>query len=128
MRYFYDADGDESEEHDDDPERARAERAAALDEDDAHDRGDTDDEGDLDDDADDDLDDAFPRGDGTADTAAVVSCPYCGELNDVAVDPGSGSAQAYIEDCQVCCRPWRVTVTYDSEGRASAYVEAADDL
>ena len=74
-----------------------------------------------------DLDEEFPLGDGTADTSAVVHCPYCGEANDIALDPGSGAAQEYVEDCQVCCRPWRVRVSYDAEGAGWVSVEAADE-
>jgi len=74
-----------------------------------------------------DLDADFPLGDGTADTTAVVHCPYCGEPNDIALDPGSGASQEYVEDCQVCCRPWRVRVTYDAEGAGWVDVEAADE-
>jgi hypothetical protein len=66
-----------------------------------------------------DLDRDFPLGDGTADTAGVVMCPYCGEENSVALDPGSGAAQDYVEDCQVCCQPWRVSVQYHEDGSAS---------
>ncbi|MFL5577280.1 MAG: CPXCG motif-containing cysteine-rich protein [Gemmatimonadaceae bacterium] len=73
------------------------------------------------------LDEEFALGDGTADTTADVRCPYCGEANEVAVDPGSGAAQEYVEDCQVCCRPWRVVVSYDGAGAAHVYVEATDD-
>ena len=47
----------------------------------------------------------FPLGDGTAETEAIVYCPHCGEPNEVALDPGSGDDQEYVEDCQVCCRP-----------------------
>lgn len=73
------------------------------------------------------LDEAFPLGDGTADTGAVVHCPYCGEPNDIALDPGSGPTQRYVEDCQVCCRPWEVRVRYGADGSAEVWVEAADD-
>ncbi len=73
------------------------------------------------------LDAAFPLGDGTADTSATVLCPYCWEPSEIALDPGSGSAQEYVEDCPVCCRPWTVRVEYDGEGRAHAEAEAADD-
>jgi len=69
----------------------------------------------------------FPLGDGTADTEARVRCPYCGEVNEIAVDPGSGASQDYVEDCQVCCRPWRVYVAYDATGAAHVHVEPADD-
>lgn len=36
-------------------------------------------------------------------------CPYCGEPIDLFVDTSAG-AQAYVEDCQVCCRPINVSV------------------
>jgi hypothetical protein len=35
--------------------------------------------------------------------------------------------QDYIEDCQVCCQPWRVMVTYHRDGHADVAVEKADD-
>jgi len=77
---------------------------------------------------DDDLDQEFPLGDGTVETGATVPCPYCGEINEIALDPGSGSRQEYIEDCQVCCRPWRVVVSYLPDGTAevSAEMEGQD--
>jgi hypothetical protein len=75
-----------------------------------------------------DLDEEFPLGDGTADVEAVVVCPYCGEPNDVGLDPGSGAEQEYVEDCQVCCRPWRVVVSYGPDGRAAVRVAADDEL
>jgi hypothetical protein len=75
----------------------------------------------------DNLDEEFPLGDGTADMAGMVVCPYCGEANEIALDPGSGSQQEYVEDCQVCCQPWRVSVRYRTDGGASVHVEAADD-
>ena len=61
---------------------------------------------------DDDLDDDFPLGDGTAETSTEVVCPYCSEAVEIAVDPGGGSFQQYVEDCEVCCNPWRVTVRF----------------
>lgn len=39
----------------------------------------------------------------------AASCPYCGEPVQLLVD-GSAGAQAYVEDCQVCCRPMVVDV------------------
>lgn len=91
-----------------------------------------DDEGDGADDRDEDpddveaLDEEFPLGDGVADTQAEVWCPYCGEPNEVALDPGGGGTQEYVEDCQVCCQPWRVFVSYQEDGSASVGVEPAD--
>ncbi len=75
---------------------------------------------------DDGLDEEFPLGDGTAETGASVRCPYCGEVNEIALDPGSGSQQEYVEDCQVCCRPWRVAVHYLSDGTAEVSIEVED--
>lgn len=73
------------------------------------------------------LDEDFPLGDGVADVAATVWCPYCGEPTEVAIDPGSGGAQEYIEDCAVCCRPWRVTVAYGADGSATVSAVASDE-
>jgi hypothetical protein len=75
---------------------------------------------------DDGLDEEFPLGDGTAETGASVRCPYCGEINEIALDPGSGSQQEYVEDCQVCCRPWRVAVHYLLDGTAEVSIEVED--
>lgn len=70
------------------------------------------------------LDDAFPLGDGTADTSAIVECPWCGEPVEIALDPGSGALQEYVEDCPVCCNPWVVLVRYLPDGGAEVRVEA----
>src|ERR1051325_100383 len=34
-----------------------------------------------------------------------------------------GTVQEYVEDCQVCCRPWRVTVRYAEDGTAEVFTE-----
>ena len=75
-----------------------------------------------------DLDRDFPLGDGTADVEGVVVCPYCGEANAIGLDPGSGEAQEYVEDCQVCCQPWLVHVRWSSTGAASVSADAQNDL
>lgn len=71
------------------------------------------------------LDDEFPLGDGTADTSTCVTCPYCSETVEISVDPGGGSVQRYVEDCEVCCNPWQVTVQFIN-GIASVEVSALD--
>jgi Cysteine-rich CPXCG len=76
---------------------------------------------------DDDLDAEFPLGDGTAETEALVVCPYCGEASEIALDASGGAFQEYEEDCQVCCRPWRVTVAYDEGGSAHVTAVPLDD-
>ena len=40
-------------------------------------------------------------------------CPSCGESIDVRVDPTGGSAQSYVEDCPVCCRPNVLSIRID---------------
>ena len=61
----------------------------------------------------------------TWDTEAEIACPYCGEDVTIGLDPGGGSIQAYVEDCQVCCQPCRVQVRYDPHGVAQVWVEPA---
>jgi hypothetical protein len=68
------------------------------------------------------LDEQFPLGDGVADTAAWVACPYCAAEVELLLDPGGGAVQHYVEDCEVCCRPWQLTVTWNEAG--SAFVDA----
>ena len=72
------------------------------------------------------LDAGFPLGDGVADVGGIIWCPYCGEANDVAVDPGGGAEQEYVEDCQVCCQPWLVHVRWDASGVAHLTASPAD--
>ena len=62
---------------------------------------------------------------GTWDAEAEVVCPYCGELVTIGLDPGGGRVQTYVEDCQVCCQPWHVTVRYDHDGGAVVEVDIA---
>lgn len=68
--------------------------------------------------------DALPP-DVTLDTEAEVACPYCGERVVISLDPGGGTTQEYVEDCQVCCQPWRVRLSYDESGAAEVRVEEA---
>ena len=73
------------------------------------------------------LDDDFPLGDGDASLEAAVICPYCSAPVEIALDPGSGSIQEYVEDCEVCCQPWTVNVSYGPTGEASVSVSALDE-
>jgi hypothetical protein len=43
----------------------------------------------FDDDDSGEIDEEFPLGDGIADIEATVSCPYCGEAVEIALDPGA---------------------------------------
>ena len=74
---------------------------------------------------DDEADDEAPED--MAEDTSEVSCPYCGEIVEIALDSGGGANQEYVEDCQVCCRPWKVKVKYSRDGIASVTVEADDE-
>ncbi len=38
-------------------------------------------------------------------TSTEVTCPFCGQTDELTVDLGGGQRQTYTEDCAVCCRP-----------------------
>jgi hypothetical protein len=38
-----------------------------------------------------------------------IPCPYCGESIEILVDC-TQDIQEYIEDCEVCCSPIRLTI------------------
>lgn len=75
-----------------------------------------------------DLDDEFPLGNGVADMTTDIACPYCGEIVELAIDPGGGTVQRYVEDCEVCCRPMQLTVSWDEQGVAHADAVTDDDV
>ena len=58
-------------------------------------------------------------------TEVEVTCPYCGEVVAISLDAGGGATQEYVEDCQVCCRPWQVYVSYGGGGEVEVRVEEA---
>ena len=60
------------------------------------------------------------------DTAADVTCPHCGETVSLSLDPASGRAQDYVEDCEVCCRSWRVRLWYDATGAAEVQLQPVE--
>lgn len=39
----------------------------------------------------------------------VVTCPYCGEDVEIYVEPDVRGV--FIQDCEICCNPWRVRVS-----------------
>ena len=55
-----------------------------------------------------------------------VSCPHCGESIEMSLDLAGGGAQEYVEDCEVCCRPWSVRVIVDAQGQSTVSVSALD--
>jgi hypothetical protein len=40
-------------------------------------------------------------------------CAGCGEWNETQVDSSAGTTQTYVEDCQVCCKPNVLRITWD---------------
>jgi len=65
--------------------------------------------------------------DASLDDSYSVSCPYCAEENELTVDLGGGESQTYVEDCQVCCRPWQVRVGVNAHGHVEVTLEALDE-
>jgi hypothetical protein len=57
------------------------------------------------------------------DEVATVQCPYCFETVELWVDPGTSGT--YVEDCEVCCRPWRVTAWREADGTLHVAVDRA---
>ena len=52
----------------------------------------------------------------------TYGCAFCGEDNDLPVDPGGGRRQTFTEDCTVCCRPNLITLALDEDGEVSIEV------
>ena len=53
-------------------------------------------------------------------TEFTVTCPYCGENVVIYLEPEVRGQ--IVQDCEVCCNPWLVTVTWDSGER---YIQVA---
>jgi len=68
-----------------------------------------------------------PRTYGAPDTSARVTCPYCGAEVELILDPDGGATQRYVEDCEVCCRPWQLTVRWDRAGAVTVEARTDDD-
>jgi hypothetical protein len=49
------------------------------------------------------------------DDSFLVTCPYCGEEIEIYVEPDVRGT--FVQDCEVCCNPWRVRVSGDEDGR-----------
>jgi len=62
------------------------------------------------------------------DAVGLVACPFCGQEEELSVDPGGGDRQSYTEDCAVCCRPRVVHVepSDDEPGAVRVWLERGD--
>lgn len=54
-------------------------------------------------------------------------CAACGEEIVVPIDWAGGSAQSYVEDCPVCCRPNLIHVALDDD-ELRVWAEPESDL
>jgi hypothetical protein len=57
------------------------------------------------------------------DDVVEVSCPWCFERQELWVDPQTVGEM--VQDCDVCCRPWRVYVARDEDGVLQVALERA---
>ena len=57
------------------------------------------------------------------DDTTIVTCPYCGEAVEVYVE--ADARGTFVQDCEVCCNPWRVHVHSEDDER-SVSVDRAD--
>ena len=45
----------------------------------------------------------------------AVQCPYCGERANIYIEPDVQGT--LVQDCEVCCNPWRVDVWWEDGER-----------
>jgi transposase-like protein len=55
--------------------------------------------------------------------AESVTCPYCGQANELVVDT-SIPTQRFTTDCEVCCRPFEIFVECEPGAVLSLEVQA----
>jgi hypothetical protein len=53
----------------------------------------------------------------------LITCPFCGEQLEIYVEPDVNGS--FVQDCEVCCHPWRVQVSGRGDDRV-AHVARAD--
>lgn len=58
-------------------------------------------------------------------SSTEVTCPFCGEPAELSVDVDEGEPGDYefVQDCDVCCRPWAVHVTVGADGELAISVD-----
>lgn len=54
-----------------------------------------------------------------------IQCPKCFESQWIEIDPGGGSPQELIQDCEVCCSPMELLLESDAEGEWRITTESA---
>lgn len=53
----------------------------------------------------------------------LVICPFCGEQVEIYVEPDVKGS--FVQDCEVCCNPWRVHVS-GRGGDRTVHIARAD--
>jgi hypothetical protein len=51
-----------------------------------------------------------------------IQCPYCGEQVTIYVEPDVKGS--FVQDCEVCCNPWRVRVVGRGDERSVTVARA----
>jgi len=46
----------------------------------------------------------------------TVTCPYCGEQVEIYLEPDVRGS--FVQDCEVCCNPWRIRVKGKGDDRS----------
>lgn len=58
------------------------------------------------------------------DTQFVVTCPYCSEDVEIYLEPDVRGT--LVQDCEVCCHPWRLRIVSEPTGERWVEVHRAD--
>ena len=51
-------------------------------------------------------------------------CPYCAQPNLLVTDPSGGEHQSFTIDCEICCRPIRITIADSGDAEPDVRAEA----
>ena len=51
-----------------------------------------------------------------------MTCPFCGEQVEIYVEPDVRGS--FVQDCEVCCNPWRVRVRGRGDERTVDVIRA----
>jgi len=52
----------------------------------------------------------------------LVTCPFCGEDLEIYIEPDVNGS--FVQDCEVCCNPWRVHVSGRDDDRVARVTRA----
>ena len=52
-----------------------------------------------------------------------INCPYCSAAFSVRIDMTAGNYQAFIIDCENCCRPMEVEADVEPDGFVNIVVK-----